>query len=153
MADTSLSESKIGLLIWQMSNFWQSRLRKILKNYNLTLNEYLILESIIRLQQNKKELAQNEISFYAGIDISVASVIFKLLENKKLVIRKSSEDNRKKIIEMIGSGNNLYNKVKPLILDEEKKIFSKLQNESYNFINSLKLLLGRRLRIKAKNVL
>ena len=62
-----------------MSNFWQSRLRKILKNYNLTLNEYLILESINRLQQYKKELAQNEISFYAGIDISVASVTFKLL--------------------------------------------------------------------------
>ena len=33
MADTSLSENKIGLLIWQMSNYWQSKLRKILKKY------------------------------------------------------------------------------------------------------------------------
>ncbi len=45
MADTSLSESKIGLLVWQTSNYWQSKLRRVLRGYDLTLNEYLILES------------------------------------------------------------------------------------------------------------
>ena len=153
MADTSLSENKIGLLIWQVSNYWQSNLRKILKDYNLTLNEYLILDSIIRLQQTKKEIVQNEISIFAGIDISVSSVTFKLLENKKLIIRNTKKDNRKKIIEMLDNGNNLYNKVNPLILEEEIRIFSKLQNEVYNFTNSLKLLLGKSLRIKAKKML
>ena len=153
MADTSLSENKIGLLVWQMSNHWQSRLRKILKNHNLTLNEYLILESIIKLHQQYSELSQSMISVYAGIDISVASVTFKILENKNLVIRKSIKDNRKKIIEVLKEGNNLYNKLNPLILEEEREIFSKLQNESYNFKNSLKLLLGKSLRIRAKNIL
>ena len=118
MADTSLSEKKIGLLIWQLSNYWQSKLRKILKDYKLTLNEYLILESISNLLENQKELAQNEISIFAGIDISVASVTFKLLENKKLIIRRIKNDNRKKIVEMLASGINLYKKVKPLILKE-----------------------------------
>ena len=153
MADTSLSEKKIGLLIWQVSNYWQSNLRKILKDYNLTLNEYLILDSIIRLQQTKKEIVQNEISIFAGIDISVSSVTFKLLENKKLIVRIIKKDNRKKIIEMLGSGNNLYEKINPLILEKEKNIFNKLQNETYNFTNSLKLILGRRLRIKAEKIL
>ena len=153
MADTSLSEKKIGLLIWQVSNFWQKNLRKILKNYNLTLNEYLILEAIKGLQENKYEIVQNEISIYAGIDISVASVTFKLLENKNLIVRIIKNDNRKKIIEMLGRGNNLYNKINPLILEKEKNIFNKLQNETYNFTNSLKLILGRSLRIKANKVL
>ena len=153
MADTSLSEKKIGLLIWQVSNYWQTNLRKILKDYNLTLNEYLILESIKRLQQNKNEIVQNEISIYAGIDISVASVTFKLLENKKLIVRIIKKDNRKKIIEMLVSGNNLYNKINPLILEKEKNIFNKLQNETNNFTNSLKLILGRSLRIKANKIL
>ena len=31
MADTSLIESKIGLLIWKTSNHWQSNLRKVPK--------------------------------------------------------------------------------------------------------------------------
>ena len=98
MADTSLAERKIGLLIWQLSNLWQSKLRKILKDYKLTLNEYLILESIFDLSKNQKELSQNRISIFAGIDVSVASVTFKLLENKKLIMRRTKKDNRKKII-------------------------------------------------------
>ena len=153
MADTSLSETKIGLLIWQVSNLWQSKLRRILKSYNLTLNEYLIIESIIKLADIKNDLYQNEISIYAGIDFSVSSVIFKLLEEKKIVTRVSTNDNRKKIIKVLSNGIKLYKMISPLINDEEKKIFSKLQSENYNFINSLKLLLGKRLRIKAKNYL
>tara|TARA_B100001971_G_scaffold25275_1_gene19789 strand:+ start:352 stop:813 length:462 start_codon:yes stop_codon:yes gene_type:complete len=153
MADTSLSERKIGLLIWQLSNLWQSKLRKILKDYKLTLNEYLILESIFDLSKNQKELSQNRISIFAGIDVSVASVTFKLLENKKLIMRRTKKDNRKKIVEMLANGINLHNKVKPLILKEELNIFNKLQNEIYNFKNLIKLLLGKRVRIKAKKVL
>ena len=152
MADTSLSEKKIGLLVWHLSNHWQSKLRKILKDYKLTLNEYLILESISNLLVNQKELSQNEISIFAGIDISVASVTFKLLENKKLIGRKIKEDNRKKIVEMLASGINLYNKVNPLILKEELNIFNKLHSETFNFKNSLKLLLGKSIRIKAKKI-
>ena len=153
MADTSLAEKKIGLLVWQLSNHWQSKLRKILKHYKLTLNEYLVLESISDLSENQKELSQNEISIFAGIDISVASVIFKLLENKKLIIRTTKYDNRKKIVEMLASGIKLYNKVKPLILREELNIFYKLHNEIYNFKNLIKLLLGKRVRIKANKIL
>ena len=153
MADTSLGEKKIGLLVWQLSNYWQSKLRKILKDYKLTLNEYLVLESISNLSKNQKELSQNEISIFAGIDISVASVTFKLLENKKLIIRTTKNDNRKKIVEMLASGINLYNKVKPLILREELNIFYKLNDEIYNFKNLIKLLLGKSVRIKAKKIL
>jgi len=82
MADTSLSENRIGLLIWKTSNYWQSRLRKILKSYKLSLNEFLILESIHHLHSIKSKTHQNVISSFIGIDISVASVTFKSLENK-----------------------------------------------------------------------
>ena len=119
----------------------------------MTLNEYLILESISNLLVNQNELSQNEISIFAGIDISVASVTFKLLENKKLIIRKIKKDNRKKIVQMLASGINLYNKVKPFILKEELNIFNKLHSEIYNFKNSLKLLLGKSIRIKAEKIL
>ena len=153
MADTSLAEKKIGLLVWQLSNHWQSKLRKILKDYKLTLNEYLILESIPDLLENQKELSQNRISIFAGIDISVASVTFTLLENKRLITRTTKKDNRKKIVEMLANGINLHNKVKPLILKEELNIFNKLHNETYNFKNLIKLLLGKSVRIKAKKTL
>ena len=53
MADTSLAEKKIGLLVWQLSNHWQSKLRKILKKFwnKLAKNDYDLLVEIIRLDE------------------------------------------------------------------------------------------------------
>ena len=109
MADTSLTENKIGLLIWQVSNYWQSKLRKILKNHNLSLNEYLLMASIKKLMNIKKEISQIDIANFSGIDVSVASVTFKLLEDKKLVMRDYKNDNRKKNVILSSDGKNLFN--------------------------------------------
>ena len=150
MADTSLIENKIGLLIWKTSNFWQSKLRKILKPYNVSLNEYLILQSINYLLKNKSNIYQNEISNFIGVDTSVASVTLKLLENKKFISREIKDDNRKKIIKILQKGEDLFKILYPMIESEEKKIFEKLNNETFNFTNSLKLLLGKKIRIKVE---
>ena len=150
MADTSLNENNIGLLIWKASNFWQSRLRKILKFYKLSLNEFLILKSIHYLNSIKTNIYQYEISDFIGIDVSVASVTFKLLEHKKYITRVIEKDNRKKIIKIMDKGINIFNLTIPLIEKEEELIFNKLNNETFNFTNSLKLILGKKIRIKAK---
>ena len=85
------------------------------------------------------------------MDISVASVTFKLLENKKYISRIYKNDNRKKIIKIYDKGKIIFNMVNPLIKNEENLIFSKLNNEIYNFTNSLRLILGKKIRIKANN--
>ena len=33
MADTSPNDNRIGLLIWKISNLWQSKIRFLLKEY------------------------------------------------------------------------------------------------------------------------
>ena len=111
MADTSLLEKNLGLLIWQVSNYWQSKLRKILKNYNLTLNEYLVLQTINDLSIINKDFSQKMISNFSSIDNSVVSVTLKLLERKNLISRTNKTDNRKKNIEILDIGNNLFNKI------------------------------------------
>ena len=149
MADTSLSEKKAGLLVWQVANLWQNKLRHILKLYKLTLNEYLILESITELKKQIILLNQNIISSFSGIDVSVVSVVLKLLERKKFIKRTVDKDNRKKTIEMLSIGKKTFNEIYPLIILEEEKIFYKLQNEKKYFSNLLKLILGKKLRINA----
>ena len=101
MADTSLSEKKPGLLVWQVSNLWQNKLRHILILYKLTLNEYLVLESVYELKKHIILINQNIISSFSGIDISVVSVVLKLLERKEFIKRTIDKDNRKKTIEII----------------------------------------------------
>ena len=150
MADTSLSEKKIGLLIWQVSNYWQSKLRLILKNHSLSLNEYLILESLVILSSSFNVLSQNIISNFSGIDESVVSVNLKSLEIKKLIKRNIDKDNRKKVISLESSGNKLFNEIHPEISKQENILFDKLQGEKINFSNLLKLILGKKIRVKAK---
>ena len=150
MADTSLIENNIGLLIWKTSNYWQSKLRKILSPYRISLNEYLILKSISSLTQLNLNIFQNEIGNFIGIDISVTSVTLKLLEEKKYIKREFVRDNRKKNIIITDEGINLFNVINPLLLKEEQEIFKKLNIETFNFTNSLKLLLGKKIRIKAE---
>ena len=150
MADTSLIESTIGLLVWKVSNYWQSRLRRALIPFKVSLNEYLVLLSIKHLLKQKTEIYQNQISDFIGIDVSVTSVTLKLLEKKKYISRKFKSDNRKKIIEILNKGDNLFQVIQPLIKEENDRVFNKLNNESFNFTNSLKLILGKKIRIKAK---
>ena len=151
MADTSLIENNIGLLIWKTSNFWQSKLRKLLSPHKISLNEYLILKSIYSLSTTNINIYQNEIANFIGIDISVTSVTLKLLERKKYIKREFKNDNRRKNIKIIKEGFDLFNKIYPLLQEEEDRLFNKLNNETFNFTNSLKLILGRKLRIKAEN--
>jgi len=152
MADTSSIEDKIGLLIWKASNFWLSKLRKILVPYNLSINEYFILHSIKLLSVKNSNIYQNEISEFIGIDISVTSVTLKLLEKKKFISRVIKSDNRKKIINILHEGDVIFKILHPLIEKEEETLFNKLKNETFNFTNSLKLLLGKKIRIKADKI-
>ena len=150
MADTFPIEDKIGILLWKNSNYWQSHIRKILAPYYISLNEYLVLQSINYLLLKNENIYQNQIARLIGIDISVTSVSLKLLEKKKYISRKYKNDNRKKIIELLKKGEEVYNLIYPLVEKEEHSIFNKLDNETFNFTNSLKLLLGKKIRIKAE---
>ena len=150
MADTSLIEDKIGILIWKTSNYWQANIRKVLNPYKISLNEYLVLQSIDYLLRNKENIYQNEIANLIGIDIAVTSVTLKLLEKNGYILRKSMNDNRKKNIQFLQTGEKIFKSVEPSVDRQEEIIFNKLNNESFNFINSLKLLLGKKIKIKAK---
>ena len=152
MADASLYEKKIGLLIWTVSKFWQNKLRFILNKYNLSLNEYLILESLSILNKNSVLPSQTRISAFSGIDESVVCVCLKNLEKKNLIKRSVDKDNRKKVINISSSGQKLFNDILPQIIQQENNMFDKLYNEKLNFCNSLKLILGKKIRIKAEKI-
>ena len=148
MADTSLNENRLGLLIWQTSNIWQSKLRKILKNHKISLNEYLIIETLFKLSSLTKTVSQIRIANNSSLDVSVVSTNLTLLENKNLILR-TYIDNRSKNILLTDQGLSLISSLIKIIKNEEIDFFNKLGNETFNLTNSLKLLLGKKIRIKA----
>ena len=148
MADTSLNENRLGLLIWQTSNIWQSKLRKIQRNHKISLNEYLIIETLFKLRSLTKIVSQISIANISAFDVSVVSTNLKLLENKNLILR-THIDNRSKNIVLTDQGLSLISSLIKIIKNEEVDFFNKLGNETFNLTNSLKLLLGKKIRIKA----
>ncbi len=150
MADTSLNENRLSILIWEISNLWQSKIRKLLKNLNITFNEYLILETLYKLRLNNDIVTQQDICRNSSIDRSVVSLKISILENKKLLNRSQPKDKRSYSLFLTKNGISLVESLINIIEDEENLIFDKLGSEIYNFTNSLKLLLGRKIRIKAK---
>ena len=148
MADTSLNENRLGLLIWQTCNIWQSKLRKILKIHKISLNEYLIIETLFKLSSLTKIVSQISIAKNSSLDVSVVSINITLLENKNLILR-THIDNRSKNILLTDQGLSLITSLIKIIKNEEIDFFNKLGNETFNLTNSLKLLLGKKIRIKA----
>ena len=150
MADTSLNENRLALLIWQTSNLWQSKVRRKLKASEITLNEYLILETIYLLQQEKINITQQDICKNASIDRSVVSLRVSKLEEKKLISKQQPQDKRSDSLILTTAGNDLINNIIDNIIELENELFNKLGSEIFNFTNSLKLLLGKKIRIRAK---
>ena len=150
MADTSFNENRLALLIWQTSNLWQSKVRHKLKDSQITLNEYLILETIYLLQQENVNINQQDICKNASIDRSVVSLRVSNLEEKKLISKQQPQDKRSDSLILTAAGNDLINNIIDNIVDLENELFNKLGSEIFNFTNSLKLLLGKKIRIRAK---
>jgi DNA-binding MarR family transcriptional regulator len=149
MADTSLNENRIGLLIWQTSNLWQSRLRNKISKYNISFNEYLIIETIYNLSKYLTDISQVDIVKHSFIDKSVVSAKLTQLNRKKLIKKMTPNDNRSNKLILTKEGINIIEKIIDDVIATESDFFSKLNQETFNFINSLKLLLGKKIRIKA----
>ena len=149
MADISLNENRIGLLIWQTSNLWQSNIRKQILKFNLSFNEYLILETLYNLSKFLSEINQVDIVKHSFIDKSVVSSKLTKLDKKKLIKKMTPNDNRSNKLALTREGIIIVEKIINDVIEVENVFFSKLNQESFNFINSLKLLLGKKIRIKA----
>ena len=149
MADTSLNENRIGLLIWQTSNLWQSNIRKQIAKSNLSFNEYLILETVYNLSKFLIEINQVDIVKHSFVDKSVVSAKLTKLGKKKLIKKMTPNDNRSNKLTLTNEGKNIVEKIIDDIIATESDFFGKLNQETFNFINSLKLLLGKKIRIKA----
>ena len=129
MADTSLVNNKTGLMLWKTSNMWQSLLRRSLHEFSLTLNEFIILETLYNLSNFKLNVNQVYISKSSGVDVSVVSTILKLLKKKSLIIRKIDKDSRNHIIDLTNDAYTLLEKILPEVNIIEKNFFSKLGKE------------------------
>ncbi|MHB8339151.1 MAG: MarR family winged helix-turn-helix transcriptional regulator [Ignavibacteriaceae bacterium] len=103
----SPSESN-GFLLWKVNNLWQREITRILKKYNLTHTQFVIMASILWLSDEKKELTQIELANNIEIDVMMTSNVLRNLHKRDLIERhEHSTDTRAKTINLTSKGYNI----------------------------------------------
>ena len=101
------------------------------------------------VKNNDKQIFQKDIEEKFGITKSTASSVLKLMEEKKLIERKSlPNDARFKNIIPTQKAIDIHNSIKQTILEDENLFFNNFSNEE---INSFKTLL-KKLKNNIKNI-
>ena len=101
------------------------------------------------VKNNDKQIFQKDIEEKFGITKSTASSVLKLMEEKKLIERKSlPNDARFKNIVPTQKAIDIHNSIKQTILEDENLFFNNFSNEE---INSFKTLL-KKLKNNIKNI-
>lgn len=121
-----------GFLFWQLSTLWQRKIKEVLTPFSLTHTQYVILAVIEDLQETVDNINQKLISDISNIDVMTISSTLRLLERKKLIVRKKSRtDTRAYTIMNSKIGSNVLIKsikevegVDKIFFTQDTKIFN-----------------------------
>ncbi len=83
-------EESVGLLFWQVSTLWQRAIKSVLRPFDLTHTQYVILAVIAELSDANAYITQKKISDFSMIDPMTVSSTLRLLEKKGLAQRIQS---------------------------------------------------------------
>ena len=105
---------------------YETNLLKVIKNYNLSLNEFLVLVYLINNYSN--EFNVENISLNTSLDVEVVMNAFDKLMKLKLVLLDTSHDLEGKIIETV----NLCNLEKEMELVKKEKDVKDYETKIYD---------------------
>jgi MarR family transcriptional regulator, organic hydroperoxide resistance regulator len=122
----------ISYQMWNTNKELQKELDFILKSFNLTYVQFLLLQTVFILNQDKKFVTQQDISNYLIMDKNITSSTMRRLDFKKYVIRKTHPiDTRAKIILLTDDGEKRLLQTSKLIqLRDEKYFRLKIERQS-----------------------
>ncbi|MCH9620607.1 MAG: hypothetical protein S4CHLAM20_00070 [Chlamydiia bacterium] len=130
-------EKSLGFLLWQISTSWRSSIEATLKDLDLTHPQFVILATLGWLTRNGDPITQSSLGIMANIDPNTVSQIIKGLENKKLIIRKKSDDGRIKNPFLTKKGSLLVEKSLPRVEEKDSLFFNHLSQTDLNHLTRI----------------
>lgn len=129
-------EESPGFLLWCVSVKWRTAIEKVLKPLGLTHPQFVILATTGWLTRKGLLVSQIDIGRKAGLDPNTTSQIIRGLENKLLIIRTQTFDERSKNPVLTAVGSSLLKQALPLVEAADHKFFAVLTpTELCDFIN------------------
>lgn len=138
----SKAEESSGFLVWQMHNLWQRAIKKVLKKYDLTHTQFVLLATTVWLNQHTdNDITQISIAKQAQTDVMMTSNVLRTLERKSLIERTPHPvDTRAKLIQPTPIGIELAQKVIPEVEAFDRQFFNRLDNRKGFNADLLRLL-------------
>ena len=116
-------------------------LRKMLKKYELTHTQFVVLAGTFSLSQHNESLTQVEIATHIEIDKMMTSNVLRALESRKLITRKEHKtDTRAKTISVTKRGEELLKLSVKEVEEFDTLFFSKLKSQKEFNEELLKLI-------------
>jgi len=129
-------EKSPGFLLWHISTTWRSSIENVLKHFDLTHPQFVVLASLGWLTRDGDRVTQAVIGKMAGLDPNTNSQIMRGLERKGLIKREPSTDGRAKNPLLTAKGGQILSRALPAVENADLQFFNALsKNEMKNLVN------------------
>ncbi|MDR0227567.1 MAG: MarR family transcriptional regulator [Flavobacteriaceae bacterium] len=139
-------EESSGYLLWQVTMAWQRAMKHGLDKLDITHTQFVLLAALGWLSKDKNEVSQIDIANHSNTDKMMVSKVLRVLEEKKLIVRKDHPiDTRAKIIKLTLLGDDLLQKALVVVKEVDDAYFDVLGPYRAIVDLNLKTLLNKNL--------
>jgi DNA-binding MarR family transcriptional regulator len=142
------AERSPGLALWQVTNRWQAAMRGALEPHGLTHVQYVLLASLVWLQQHDPDAltTQAQLAEFAATDVMMTSQVVRTLQAKGLLSREAHpQDGRARALRPTPAGVRVARDATADVEDADASFFAPL-DDGAAFLSELARLRGGRTR-------
>lgn len=133
------AEDSPGLLLWRVTNRWQSAQRAALRPFGLTHVQFVLLASLVWLRADGP-VTQRQLADHAATDPMMTSQVLRVLEGRDLVERSAHPDDRRaRALAATARGRRLANDAVVAVERCDRAFFQALPDIAV-FVRSLRAL-------------
>lgn len=116
---------RAGFRLWQLANLWQSKIRSVLKPYQLSPTQWLLLYALVRLEKHPEPITPTVLAEMLELNAMLVSDVITALVKKHLVHKiKILPDKRSFVISATAEGRITAVEAHTAIIQTDKKFFS-----------------------------
>ncbi len=110
------AEDSPGFLLWQVTNLWQRQVRAALQPLGLTHVQFVLLASLLWLQQHAEHITQVQLAEHARSDVMMTSKVVRALEAKGWLTRSiHPHDSRAHTLRLTAAGSTIAKQAVPVV--------------------------------------